>query len=67
MQDKSFTALALIVSAKMTLTWKLDKSQLTVKSKSRLKFERRVDFNSTRFMQDTSFTALALIVSANMT
>ena len=67
MHDPSFMALALIVSEKMTLTQKLDISQWTVKSRSNLKIERRVDLYSSRCMHDPSFMALALIVSEKMT
>ena len=67
MHDPSFMALALIVSEKMTYMQKLDKSQRTVKSRSGLKIERRVDLNSSRCMHNTSFMALALIVSEEKT
>ena len=67
MHDPSFMALALIVFEKMTKTHKLDISQGTVKRRSRLKIERRVDLNSSRCMHDPSFMALALIVSEKMT
>ena len=64
MHDPSFMALALIVSMKMTQMQKLEKSQWTVKSRSRLKIERhRVDLNSSRCKHDPSFMALALIIS----
>ena len=67
MHDLSFMALALIVSEKMTLTQKLNKSQRTVKGRSRPKTEHRVDLISSRCMPDPSFMALALIVSEKMT
>ena len=67
MGDPSFMALDLIVSEKMTYMQKLDKSQRTVKSRSGLKIERRVDLNSSRCMHNTSFMALALIVSEEKT
>ena len=62
MHDPSFMAVALIAPEKMTETQKLDISQLTVKSRSRLKIEHRVDLTSSRCMHDPSFMALALIV-----
>ena len=67
MYDPSFIALALIISEKMTLTQKLDISQWTIKSRSRLKIEHTVDHYSSRCMHDPSFMALALIVSEKMT
>ena len=67
MHDPSFMALALIVSEKMTLMQKLEISQLTIKSRSRLKIEHRVDHYSSRCMHDPSFMALALIVSEKVT
>ena len=67
MHDSSFMALALIVSEKMTLTQKLDICQCTVKSRSSLKIELKVDLISSRCMHDPSFMALALIVSEKMT
>ena len=67
MHDPSFMALALIVSEKMTLTQKLDICQGSVKSRTSLKIEHRVDLNSSRCMHDPSFMALALIVSEKMT
>ena len=67
MQDPSFMALALKVSEKMTYTQKLDISQWTIKSRSRLKIEHRVDLYSSRCMHDQSFMALALIISEKMT
>ena len=66
MHDPSFMALALIISEKMTFTQKLDISQCTVKSRSSLKIEHRVDLNSSRCKHDPSFMALALIVSEKM-
>ena len=49
------------------LTQKLDKSQWTVKRRSRLEIECRVDLYSSRCMHDPSFMALAFIVSEKMT
>ena len=48
MRDLIFMALALIVSEKMTSSHYLDKGQLTVKSRPRLKIECRIDF----YLQD---------------
>ena len=42
-------------------------SQWTIKSRSRLKIEHRVDLNSSRCMDNPSFMTLALIVSEKMT
>ena len=67
MHDPSFMALALIVSEKMTKMEKLDICQRTVKSRSSLKPECKVDLNSSRCMHDPSFMALALIVSEKTT
>ena len=50
MHDPSFMALALIVSEKKTITQKLDKSQRTIKSRSRLKIEHKIDLYSSCFM-----------------
>ena len=68
--DRSFMALALIVSEKMTLTQKLDTnlpSQQTVKTRSRLRIDGSVELHSSRCMHDQSFMALALSVSEKMT
>ena len=52
MHDPSFMALALIIFEKMTKTQKLEKRQRTVKSRSSLKIEHKVDLNSSRCMHD---------------
>ena len=63
-------ALALIISEKMTLKQKLDKtlqSQWAVKCKSRLNMDGGVQLYSSSCMHIPSFMALALIVSKKMT
>ena len=67
MHDPSFMAQALIVSEKMTLTQKLDIFKGSVKRRSILKIEHRVDLISSRCMHDPSFMALAVTVSEKMT
>ena len=70
LHDPSFVTLDLIVSEKVTLTQKLDKklqSQWTVKSRSRLTIDGRIELHLSRCLRDPSFMALADIVSKKMT
>ena len=63
MHDPSFMAVAVIASEKMTEMQKLDTSQRTIKSRSRLEIGCRVDLYLSRCMHDPSFMALILIDS----